>query len=133
MYPLVKIIYSTPTQNTHSQRWALLQNLPPAQLHEQAVQNRETLDHFHYFALLNNINHNSIIWIPTNNTSIYQLQYAGPGIINEWKQAKKERRRKRKQIEMRKKAEKVKKLHRMLNRELHQAHKLSKDGRGLPM
>ena len=41
--------------------------------------------------------------------------------------------RKRKQIEMRKKAEKVARLHRLLNRELQQVHKLNKDGSGLPM
>ena len=35
--------------------------------------------------------------------------------------------------EMRKKAGKARKLHRMLNRALHQTHKLSMDGRGLPM
>ena len=34
---------------------------------------------------------------------------------------------------MKKRAEKMVKLHRLLNRELHQVHKLSTDGRGNPM
>ena len=105
MCPIVNIICSAPAQNTCSQRWALLQNLPPTLLHQQVVDNGETLVHFHYFALPNNLDHNLIIQIPTNDTSLYQFQYAGKGVIKQWRQAKNERVRKRKQIEMRKKAE----------------------------
>ena len=130
MCPIVSIIYSAPTQNTHSQRWVLLQNFPPTLLHQQVVDNRETLNHFHYFTLLNNLDHNSIIRIPTNDTSLYQFQYAGKGIVEQWRTAKKERARKRKQIKMRKKAEKAAQLHRMLNRVLWQSPKLTVDGRG---
>ena len=54
-------------------------------------------------------------------------------MINQWREAKKERARKRKQREMKKKAEKMAKLHRLLNRKLQQVHKLSSDGRGQPM
>ena len=133
MCPIVNIIYSAPAQNTCSQRQVLLQNLPPAILHQQAGDNRETLDHFHYFTLPNNLDNNLIIQIPTNDTLLYQFQYAGEGMINQWRQAKKERARKRKQIEMRKNAEKAAKLHRMLNRVLQQSHKLMVDGRGEPL
>ena len=133
MCPIVNIIYSEPTQNTQSQRWVLLQNLPPAVLHQQVINNGETLDHFHHFALLNNLDHNSIIWIPMNNTSLYQFQYAGEGMIEQWRMAKKERVRKRKQIDIRKKADKAAKLHRMLNKVLWQSHKLMVDGRGQPL
>ena len=53
-----------------------------------------------------------------NVTSLYQFQYAGESMVKQWRTVKKERVRKRKQIKMRKKAEKVVKLHRLLNRML---------------
>ena len=68
-----------------------------------------------------------------NETTLYQLQYAGEQVIDQWREVKMESVRKRKQREMRKMAEKMAKLHRLLNRELDQAHKLSTDGRGKPM
>ena len=118
MCPIVNITYSAPDQNTQSQRQVLLQNLPPTILHQQVVDNGEMLNHFHYFTLPNNLNNNSIIWIPTNNMSIYQFKYAGENMINQWREVKKERVRKRKQIEMRKKVEKIARLQRLLYRML---------------
>ena len=68
-----------------------------------------------------------------HDTTLYQLQYAGENVINQWREAKEEKARKTKQREMRKKAEKMVILHRLLNRALRQSHKLNVDGRGKPM
>ena len=126
MYPFVNIIYSAHTQNMHSQRQALLQNVNPADMQQQAVNNGETINFLHYFTLPNNLNHNLIIQLPTNDTSLYQFQYAGENMINQWREAKKERARVRKQ-------RKMAQLHRLLNRTLQQSHKLNIDGRGMPL
>ena len=132
MYPIINIIYSAPALNTHSCRRILL-NINPVKAQQQAI-NKGTMNNFlHYFTLPNNLSHNSILRLTMNDTALYQLQYAGENVVNQWREAKKERARKRKQREMRKKAEKMAKLHRLLNWELCQAHKLSLDGRGKPM
>ena len=89
----------------------------------------ETDNYLHYFTLPNNLDNNLIIRLLQNDTA-YQLQYAGNEMFDTWKE---EKVRKRKQRELRKKAEKMAKLNRELNRVLCQAHKLSKDGRGKPM
>ena len=117
MCPLVNIIYSTPTQDMHSQRQALLQNVNPTDVQQQVIDEGETINSLHYFTLPNNLNHNLIIWLPMNNMLLYQFQYAGENMINQWREVK-ERARKRKQREMKKKAEKMAKLHRLLNRML---------------
>ena len=133
MCPSVKINYSAPALNTCAHRQALLQNVIPAKIQQQVVDQGETNDFLHFFTLPNNLNHNSIVRLPMHDTILYQLQYAGEHVIDEWREVKKERARKRKQRELRKKVEKMVWLHRLLNRELCQVHKLSLDGRGLPM
>ena len=133
MYPLVNIIYSALALNTCLHQKALLQNVNPADVQQQAINQGQTNDFLHFFTLPNNLDHQSIVRLLTNKTHLYQLQYTGPQVINQWREVKKQKVIKRKQREMRKKAEKARKLHRMLNRALHQAHKLSTDGRGLPM
>ena len=133
MYPIVKINYSTPALNTHSHKWALLQNIDLAHVQAQAQQQGETNNYLHLFTLPNNLDNNSIVRLLQNDTTAYQLEYAGNNIVDAWKEVKREKVRKRKQRELRKKAEKMVKLHRELNRALCQAHKLSTDGRGLPM
>ena len=133
MCPLVNIIYSAPALNTRSHRRVFLENVNPTKVQQQAIQQGETNDFLHYFMLPNNLNHNLIIRLPTNDTTIYQLQYTGENVVNQWREAKKEKVRKRKQREMRKKAEKMAKLHRFLNRALQQLYKPNVDGRGKPM
>ena len=118
MCPIVNIIYSTPALNTHSHQRALLQNINPIEAQQDAVEQGVTNDFLHYFTLPNNLDHNSIVRLPMNDTNLYQLQHAGEDVINEWREAKKEKVRKRKEREMRKKAEKMAKLHRLLNRVL---------------
>ena len=129
----VNIINSAPAQNTCSQRWILLQDINPANLQQQAVDKGETLDSLHYFALPNNLDQRMVIQLPMNDTSLYHFQYAGKHVINQWREVKKERERKRKQQEMKQNAEKMVKLHRLLNRTLQQSHKLNVDGRGNPL
>ena len=133
MCPLVNITYSAPALNTCLCRRALLQNVNLAGVQQQAIDQGETNDFLHFFTLPNNLNHQSIVRLPTNETALYQLQYAGPQVINQWRDVKKERAKRRKQREMRKKAEKMAKLHRLLNQVLQQSHKLNVDERGKPM
>ena len=83
-----------------------------------AQQQGETDDYLHYFTLLNNLDDNSIIRLLQNDTAAYQLKYTGNHIVDAWKEVKKEKARKRKQRELRKRAEKLAKLKRELNRVL---------------
>ena len=118
MCPLVNIIYSAYTLNTCSCRWTLLQDVNPADVQQQVIDNGQTNDFLHFFTLPNNFNHQSIVRLPMNKTAPYQLQYDGPQVIDKWREVKKQRAKKRKQREMRKKVEKMAKLHRLLNRVL---------------
>ena len=105
MCPIVKINYSAPALNTHLCQWALLQNVIPAKI-QQAIDQGETDNFLHFFTLPNNLNNNTIIRLMMYGTALYQLQYAGEHVVNQWREAKKERARKRKQRELKKKAEK---------------------------
>ena len=130
MYPIVEINFSAPALNTCSHRRVLLANVNPAKIQQQAIDQRQTDNSLHFFTLHD---HQSIVQLPQFNTALYQLNYAGEHVINEWREVKKERARKRKERERRKKAEKMVKLHWLLNRELCKVHKLSTNGRCRPM
>ena len=124
--PIVKINYTVPTLNMHSRKRAILQHV-----HINLTQIVSEMDNIlHHCALPNNINDNTVIRLLQNDTATYQLVYAGNKLVNAWKETKKEKVRKRKQRELRIRAEKLVKMKRELNRVLWQSHKLNKDGRG---
>ena len=68
MYPIVNIIYSIPALNTHLRQRALLANVNPIQAMHDSDANGETNDYLHYFALPNNLNRPTIVWLPMNET-----------------------------------------------------------------
>ena len=68
---------------------------------------------FHFLTLPNNLDKNLIVRLLQNNMAAYQLEYPGNHIVTVWKETKKERARKRKQKEIRKKAEKMVRLRRL--------------------
>ena len=106
--PIVNINYSAPALNTCSQQRAFLTNINLTHVQGLAQEQGKTDNFLHYFTLPNHI-------------------------VDAWKEVKREKVRKRKQKEIRKKAEKMVRLHRSLNRVLCQSHKLNVDGRGMPM
>ena len=118
MHLLVKINYSAPASNMWSQKRALLQNVNLSKIQLQAQEQGETDNILHFFTLPNNLYKPPTVRLMQNNTALYQLQYAGDNVVHKWREVKKEQVRKRKQQELREKAEKMAKLHRLLNGEL---------------
>ena len=108
--PIFKINYSSPTLNMHSRKRAIFQHV-----HVNLVQIVGKMDDIlHHFTLPDN----TVIRLLQNDTTAYHLEYTGDELVNAWKKTKKEKVRKRKQRELRKRAEKLVKLKRELNRAL---------------
>ena len=90
-----------------------------------------TDDNLHYYTLPNSLDNDRVIQVLQHDTTAHQLEHYGDEVVKYWRAVKKSKRRRclqrRKQEEIRKRAE----LLVQLKRELRQAHKLSKmkDGR----
>ena len=117
MYPIVNIIYSAPTMNTHSKKWSV-PNLNPAQIN----MDDEAIDTHYFFALPNTMDKHDIVQVIQHNTNIYNLQDLNMEDIAEWREIKKNNVKKRQMKQIRERAELLVKL----KRELRQTHKLSR-------
>ena len=101
MYPNVCINYSSPTMNTCSKKRAI-----HAVTQDNIIKHGvETDDTLHFFMLPNTLDSKEIIQILQNDTHAYQLTQWGDGMLNYWKEQKRQRMRKRQWREMRKRAE----------------------------
>ena len=122
MYPIIDIICSSPTMNTRSKKWHIIQN-PINQLGN----GYGALDIHPFFTLPNTMDNHKIVQVIQSDITTYNLQYLNEEDITDCRRIKKKNAR----VRCMKKISKIAELLKKLKRELRQVHKLSKTESGL--
>ena len=97
MYPIVEIMASPPTINTHSQKHHLPQNHPVHQNFENGMAILNT--RYYFFTCPITLDDHTYIHMVQQDTCLYDLQDLEPEELAEWKRIKKNQARRRKMRE----------------------------------